>query len=323
MVSFRRWITALAVLALFTGIGMAQIQVGSVSNTGAGSLLCTAAVAAPPTLRAEGMTDQIGDIVITCTGGITPAVGSALPVVNFTVSLGTNVTSRLMSNSGTFLNTCSGAACPSNTSEALLMIDEPGSITTASATALSTSVGIGGAAAQTLCTDSAIGASDATKCAVAVATTTCTGPGCGGLATLPVTYMTGPNIYAGLVSGNQVTFEGIPILPPATTGLARVYRITNVRANISGLSAGLAGTTPLTASVAISNYVAVNNPVQTAGFIQAGLATSVRNKSNSSSLHQQPDLATVLHRRPFQRQQQYRAAGLRGAPVQQELRYGV
>ena len=214
MVSFRRWITALAILSLFTGIGFAQIQAGSISNTGAGALTCNAAVAAPPTLRAEGMTDLIGDIIITCTGGITPAVGSVLPVVNFTVSLGTNVTSRLLGNGGTFSNTCSGGSCPSNTSEALLMIDEPGSVANGGSTLLAP--GIGGNAPQTLCKDSAIGASDVTGCGVAVATTTCSGAGCGALLNSPITYMSGPNIYAGLVNGNQVSFQGIPILPPVS-----------------------------------------------------------------------------------------------------------
>jgi len=263
-----------------------------VSNTGAGALICNASVAAPPTLRAEGMTDQIGDIVITCTGGITAAPGSgALPVVNFTVSLGTNVTSRLLSNGGAFSGSCPGGACPSNTSEALLMIDEPGTVAASSQTPLA--AGVGGNAAQTLCANSAIGAGYVglgNNCSEYPVATACTGPACGGLSTITVmssssSSLAAPyNIFVGLVSGNQVTFEGIPILPPATTGLGRVYRITNVRANISGLSAGLAGTTPLTASVSISNYVAVNNPVQTAGFIQAGLSSAVRNKSNSGSL---------------------------------------
>ena len=37
----------------------------------------------------------IGDIVLTCTGGIPTPAGGAVPTVNFTILLNTNVTSRL------------------------------------------------------------------------------------------------------------------------------------------------------------------------------------------------------------------------------------
>ena len=289
MVSFRRWITVLAVLSLFTGLGLAQVQVGSVSNTGAGPLQCTASVAVPPTLRAEGMTDLIGDIVLTCTGGITPAVGTQLSTVNISVSLGTNVTSRLL---GSNFGSTSGNN-PSNTSEAMLLIDEPTAVSSSSAALLA--AGVGGNAPVKECMAPGTGSSTS-ACADYAVSTACNGPACNGVpaitvasssSTTPQTTPVGPyNAFFGLVSGNQVTFQGIPVLPPATTGLARVFRITNVRANISGLSAGLAGTTPLTASVAISGStsVPVNNPVLTAGFIQAGLSTALRNKNNDGGL---------------------------------------
>jgi len=94
------------------------------------------------------------------------------------------------------------------------------------------------------------------------------------------------NMYQGLVTANQVTFNGIPINPPVTAGTARVFRITNVRANVAGLGGGgLAGTTQLLASISISGSTSlpVGNPVQIAGFIQAGLSTSLRPISGSSS----------------------------------------
>ncbi len=43
-----------------------------------------------------------------------------------------------------------------------------------------------------------------------------------------------PNVYQGIVSGNSVTFIGVPIDPPSSTG-SRIYRITNVRANANQL----------------------------------------------------------------------------------------
>jgi hypothetical protein len=86
------------------------------------------------------------------------------------------------------------------------------------------------------------------------------------------------------VNANQVTFLGVPVNPPSTGGFARVFRITNVRANVSALGGGgLAGTTQLLASVSISGSqsLPVSNPVLVAGFIQAGLSTSLRNTANS------------------------------------------
>jgi len=262
MVDFRRWITAFAVLALFVGLAGAQVP-GGVG--GLGPLTCTATVAVPPALRAEGMTELIGDIVLTCSGGVAPANGTAIPTANITVSLGTNVTSRLLGTGGV-----------SNASEALLLIDEPG-------TNLGVPVpGFGPAASQTLCSTPGVGA----------------GPGgCVQYANtingLPVAVGTsggstaGANVFQGLVSGNQVTFQGIPVLAPVSSGVARVFRITNVRANVSGLGGGgLGGTTQLLASISISGSTSlpIANPVQIAGFIQSGLTVAYRNANNSGAL---------------------------------------
>ncbi len=64
-----------------------------------------------PTIRFEGMTELIGDIVIVCSGGVPVATGNALPQISISVSLNTtSITSRLESN-GT---------------EALVIVDDPG-----------------------------------------------------------------------------------------------------------------------------------------------------------------------------------------------------
>jgi len=262
MVDFRRWITAFALLALFVGLASAQVPGNGTANS---SLSCAANVAVPPALRAEGMTDLIGDIVITCTGGSAVANGTPLPTVNITVSLGTNVTSRLLGNGGA-----------SNSSEALLLIDEPGS------TLAPIVPGFGPGAPQTLCSSSAVGAG--LNGCVEYANTV------GGLPVMvgsPGATTAGPNVFQGLVVGNQVTFNGIPVLAPVSSGIARVFRITNVRANISGLGGGgLNGTTQLLASVSISGSTSlpVSNPVLIAGFIQAGLTTGLQNAANTGGL---------------------------------------
>ncbi len=274
MVDFRRWIIATAGLALFAGLASAQIT----GPNGAGSQLqCTASVAVPPQLRTEGLTELIGDIVLTCTGGAALPNGSVIPTANITVSLGTNVTSRILS-------TASINGGPSqNISEALLLIDEPGSGLTP------VLPNTGPAAPQTPCLGSSgtfpLQGAGPGGCVQIVNNATVTGGtvptmlSCNAFSgTGACTTTSAPaNMYLGLVNANQVTFAGIPILPPVTSGSARVYRMTNIRANVNGLGGGLLnGITQLNASVAISGSTSlpVNNPVVVAGFIQPGLSTS-------------------------------------------------
>jgi hypothetical protein len=276
MVDFRRWIIVAAVLALFVGLAGAQVPGGG----GIGALACSASVAVPPQLRTEGLTELIGDIVLTCTGGAQIPSGSVIPTANITVSLGTNVTSRI-------LTTASLNGGPTqNVSEALLLIDEPGSGIALPANLAGLSIGgqgIGPAAGQNPCLNSAAtfplaGAGPGGCPQIA---NNLTVPGTGG-GTIPVMSAQGggpaANMYLGLVNANQVTFSGIPILPPVTAGATRVFRLTNIRANVNGLGGGLLnGITQLVASVSISGSTAlpVNNPVIVAGFIQPGLSTSV------------------------------------------------
>jgi len=261
--NFRRIMTAMFLLAICVGLANAQVfnNGGVVGGATGLPLQCTANVAVPPQLRAEGLTELIGDIVLTCTGGNALPIGTLIPTANITVSLGTNVTSRLL-GAGT-------ATSPSNASEALLLIDEP-------TTDITLAHGPGPAAPFVVCGNSAVGAGP-TGCAVAAAA--------GGSATL-VGGGAAPNTYQGLVVSNQVTFQGIPVNPPTSSGVARVYRITNVRANTSALGGGgLAGTTQLLASISISGSASlpVANPVLVAGFIQAGLTTSLRSTQNTGS----------------------------------------
>jgi len=260
----------MAVLSLFMGIASAQVN-----NSGAGTsqtIACTANVAVPPQLRAEGMTELIGDILLICTGGTPLAAGSSIPTVNITVSLGTNVTSRLVTTNGI-----------ANASEALLLIDEPNTSTNPIVS------GVGPTLPFNPCNNPAIGAGPG-GCPLVVSSATSTGPVSGQSAGTCTTVegvtscTAAPNTFQGLVSANQVTFLGVPVNPPASAGTARYYRITNVRANASALGGGgLAGTTQLLASVSISGSTSlpVSNPVLVAGFIQAGLSTSLRNTANN------------------------------------------
>ena len=92
--------------------------------------LTCAAGTSPRSVRYEGMTELIGDIVLSCTGGAAQPSNTVIPTVDITLALNTDVTSRLL-----------GATA----SEALLLLDEPGSGQPA------TVPGFGPAAPQILC----------------------------------------------------------------------------------------------------------------------------------------------------------------------------
>jgi hypothetical protein len=197
----------LAVLALAAGLASAQIGTFTGSAGSAGALSCTANGAAIPQLRVEGFTELLGDILISCTGGSPAAQGSVIPTTNITVTItnGGNITSRLFSSS-------------SGLSEAALLIDEPGS-------GLPTGVvGYGPLAPQKLCTVSSgctavVGSNNGYE----VALDGTSGALAGSAAA---------NIYQGYlntVGTNTVTFYGVPVLPPVTTGVSRYFRITNIR----------------------------------------------------------------------------------------------
>jgi hypothetical protein len=273
MPEFRKWITALAGVALFAGLASAQVG-GPSTNTG--NFTCATTAAVTPNLRAEGFTDLTGDILLQCSGGISPVTNTGVPIptANFVVYLNTAVTSRLLATTG-------GA------SEALLIIDESG--------ANATETGYGPTVPQTLCSSVVFGAGTG-GCTEYLGTSTVTGntgdvpvssPSSATACSAATPCAPGANVFQGIVSGNQVNFYGIPVLPPGTTG-NRVYRITNIRANANGITAG--GPTPgqVTASVSISssNSILVNNSTLTVGYVQQGLSptnTLLRNYGNTSN----------------------------------------
>ena len=271
MADFRRWILAFAVLALvFTGLASAQT-----GTTGTGNLNCVAQ-SNPNQLRSEGYTEQTGDVVITCNGGaITYAVGQAIPTANITVYLNGTVTSRLLASGGV--------------SEALLMIDDPGSGETAPVK------GFGPAAPQITC--SSTNGAQANGCGqefyqlvdgngVANAAGTPVAASTATVATTTTAFAPGPNVFQGVVSGGQVTFNGIPVLPPVSSGVDRVFRITNVRVNANGITGGGPVPANVTESFAISGPGAftVQNNGLTTGYIQTSLSTSLRNAASSGGL---------------------------------------
>jgi len=273
MPDFRKWIIALAVLALFTGLASAQVGTGG--TNGGTPFSCTVTNGAvTPTLRAEGYTEMTGDILLVCSGGSPLALGSAVPTATVTVFLNTAVTSRLL---GT--NSVTGA------SEALMILDEPGS----------GEAGYGPALPQIVCGSPGSGAQNppppgvSNVCPQVVGTVSGTAgvPTAGSLVNgvYVATGNPGANVFQGVVSGSQVTFFGIPVLPPVSSGFERVFRITNIRANASGITGG--GPTPgsVTASISISSSssIPITNSTITVGFVQQGLTAAFRNTSNTGT----------------------------------------
>jgi len=57
--------------------------------------VCDAAVSVPPIVRAEGLTEPVGDVILVCAGGEPTAPGQPVPQANFTIFLNTNLTSKV------------------------------------------------------------------------------------------------------------------------------------------------------------------------------------------------------------------------------------
>ena len=234
---------------LFPAFAVVALAFGAASTANAqqvAAFSCVGNAGVPPIVRAEGLTELVGDLVLNCTGGTPTAAGSPVPQANVQIFLNTNVTSRLVADPW---------------SEALLMIDEP---TAAAQRYCSVNGG---------CAITGVGAaagSDGFVDGVDYDETSGTG--------------TVPNVYQGRNAGaNSIVWLGVPIDPPGTNA-TRVIRITNIRANANqlGVSSTLIPTQiVMFISVTGTTSVPINNPQQTVAFIQPGMSFSTRQAVNS------------------------------------------
>jgi len=103
MSGFRKAFLLTATLAVAASVASAQVN----------PLQCVANSGITPPVRAEGVAEEVGQVVITCTGGTSTAVNQPIPTFNVQIFLSTNVTSKLLGHTQTI------------DSEALLMLDEP------------------------------------------------------------------------------------------------------------------------------------------------------------------------------------------------------
>jgi hypothetical protein len=97
-----------------------------------------------------------------------------------------------------------------------------------------------------------------------------------------------PNVFQGVVANtNQVVFNGVPVLAPATAGYARYFRITNLRANVSALGGpGLATLATVNAFISVSGTNPIgflSSPSVQLGSVQTGLSGQIRQTSNGGT----------------------------------------
>ena len=92
-----------------------------------------------------------------------------------------------------------------------------------------------------------------------------------------------PNIFRGVIAGNQVTFFGVPIDPPGAAPNTRILRIMNIRANanipgatgISQIVANLSSASP-------SGPLPITNPTLPVAFVSSGSAFELRNAAGAT-----------------------------------------
>jgi hypothetical protein len=223
-------------------IVVGALVVGCTTIASPAELTCAASAAVPPTVRGEGLTELVSDIVLSCTGGTPTASGAAVPTVNISVFFNVTVTSRALSGTS---------------SEALLLVDEPGS-------------GLPSAPAVQLPCQTVDGV-----CSI-VGTGTGTGTYSGAAGR--------PNIFQGKVSSNQVFWTGVPVDPPGAG--TRIFRMTNIRADARALTPSGGTPAQLLASISTSGStsVPISNPVVVVGFVQPSLAFSLRNAASTDPL---------------------------------------
>jgi len=273
MADFRKWLFALAVVALLAGFTIpASAQIPTTP-------VCSSQVATNYLARAEGYTEQVGDLIVTCQGGIPTAAGQPVPQADITVTMSQNVTSRVLASSsvGTFL-------------DALLIIDEPNSpnnpadnqLLNCGAAGAPEYAGAGGSGpgvceiisngVPTATYNGTLQSNTTTNCTVSSTNTTSL------LGTAAAYGCTGhPNVFQGRLgqTANVVVFHGVPLDPPGSG--ARVLRFTNIRVNANGAGVAQANQTSLiTESIASAGTSSLQIAVQAQAVatVQKGLTSS-------------------------------------------------
>jgi hypothetical protein len=263
MLDFRKSFLSLAVLALGAGAASAQVIQ---------PLSCTAQAAGTPSVRAEGVAELVGDVLIICNGGTPNGPTETLRQVNIQIFTqpSINVTSRLL------------AAGNNDFTEAMLFVDEPApGLQHPCGTASSAPYSVPPASTQPIIagvcgahvgspSGNGIGTYDPTVAAPTV--------NIGG--SNYATYR--PNAFQARRANNaSLIWQGIPFDAPGTL-TTRILRMTNIRVNASqlGVPAGSQADVRLVISTSASgvlNPIAlpITNPSPTVAIAQNSLTFSV------------------------------------------------
>jgi len=253
MADFRRCMYAFAVLALLLGL------LPSANAQTVNGLICTANAAVPPTLRAEGLTELVGDIVLTCSGGTSTPATQTIPQANFQIFLNTQVTSRLVNSS--------------NQSEAIMTIDEPkaGQVVQCTSVTGCSATGAGpGVPNQTEFLGGVGGNDNVYEGIVAGNSVIFTGipvdpPGTTGQRVFRIT-----NVRA---NANAVSAPGANGIP--------------------GQIIALISATPATGPGGLTSTFSINNPQVVVGFVQTSLVTSITGTASGKNPAIASDIAVL------------------------------
>lgn len=264
--SLRRVVFALAVLCLFVGVASAQFTTSQ-------QLSCTVTSSSQPTLRSESLHELVGDVLIQCTGGTAPApTTNQVPAVDITVSYGTTIASRQ--------NPVTVSSVTTTYSDIAMVIDDPNSL--AGANALVS--GYGPSAPLIPCTAAIVANASSPACATwdeAVSgyyvSSNAASAGAAGAAT------PAPNVYPGIITGGgtSVTFYGVPVAAPVSSGVYRRFRVVNVRVAPGSATISATVTTNSSGSTGIMQFP--TGTTATVGAGQTAFAYSVTNSSGGST----------------------------------------
>jgi hypothetical protein len=201
-------------------------------------------------VRAEGFTELLGDVLITCQGG-DPSTSF---LANFQLFLNTQVTSRLVDTTNSL-------------TEAMLLVDEPGVTAVEycpSPGPASNGAGFGGVASP--------------ACNVVNAATP--------FQTGAYSAYLGQVGGLGAQSQAVLTWTSIPVVPPGSNR-TRTFRITNVRGNANGVgvsSTFLPNQIIGFLSVSPTGSLPLTPPQVTMAYVQQGLVFDTRNCANGGGI---------------------------------------
>jgi hypothetical protein len=259
MLDFRKLFLTFAVLAIGAGSAFGQVLQ---------PLSCTAQAAGTPSIRAEGVAELVGDVIIICNGGVPSGPNEILRQVNIQVfsSPSINITSRLLASGN------------NQFTEAMLFVDEPAPLAqnpcgNGATAPYSVPPGSGQPIISGVCgahagspAGNGIGTYDPTVAA----------PVINGAPTYRA------NAYqARSASANSLIWQGIPFDPPGSL-TSRILRMTNVRVNASqlGVPAGAQASVSLVISTSASGVLnplalPITNPAPTVAIALNSLTFSV------------------------------------------------